>query len=122
MKLELKHILIYANYNLNFLINKVICELEGFDFYQKNTIIAERVNYKFTEIKLILRPFSEYSSILEITEEMTDFEIQMIEENPDLLFRLSYDVINLMCKHHIDIYGLINHGLAIDINNLKKYL
>lgn len=120
MKLELKHFIGYLPYNLSFLIDGIICDLEGIDLYIKNTIIAERVNYDFFKIKPILWSFSDYKKFSEIVLEMTDYEISMVDDNPDMITRLSYDVIKLMYKNHIDIYGLINHGLAIDINTLKK--
>ena len=63
--------------------------------------------------KLILKPLEEYLKIEEITDEMTEFEIRMIEENPDLIERISYEAMQKMFKHHIDVWGLINHGLAV---------
>lgn len=69
--------------------------------------------------KPILYPLSDYEKFDEILDEMSDFEIQMIEDNPNLTKRLSYDVIEAMFRNHIDIYGLIESGLAIDINTLK---
>ena len=44
---------------------------------------------------------------------MTEFEMDMIEENPDLIDKISYRAMQKMFKHHIDMRGLINHGLAV---------
>jgi hypothetical protein len=68
--------------------------------------------------KLVLKPFSDYTEILEITDEMNDYEIQMIEDNPDLIKRLPYDVVEKMFKNHIDVFGLINFGLAVSIHDV----
>ena len=70
----------------------------------------------------VLKPFSDYAEILEITDEMNDYEIQMIEDNPDIIKRLPYDVIEKMFKHHIDIFGLINFGLAISIHEVEQVI
>jgi hypothetical protein len=58
-------------------------------------------------VQLKLHPLSHYSNIPEILDEMTDYEIGMIGENPDLIDRLSYGCIKTMLMHHIDIYGLV---------------
>jgi hypothetical protein len=67
----------------------------------------------------VLKPFSDYVEILEITDEMNDYEIQMIEDDPNLIKRLPYDVIEKMFKHHIDVFGLINFGLAVSIHDVE---
>jgi len=76
-------------------------------------------NVSEMQVKLILKPFEDYSKILEITDEMNDYEIQMIEDNPDMIKRLGYDVIEKMLKHHIDIFGLINKRLAVSIHDVE---
>ena len=69
--------------------------------------------------KLILKPFDDYAEILDITDEMTDYEIQMIEDNPDMIKRLSYEVLLKMFENHIDVFGLIKNGLAISIHDVE---
>jgi hypothetical protein len=116
MKLKLEELMLYGN-NLKVLWQGDIIKVEGYDFLN-NSIILERINVKLSDIKPILRPLSNYEDIDEILNEMNDYEIIMIEDNPDLIKRLSYDVIELMFKNHIDIFGLIPKGLAIDKNTL----
>ena len=70
------------------------------------------------DIKPILKPFYHYADILEITDEMNDCEIQMVEDNPDLIKRLPYNVVEKMFKNHIDVFGLINFGLAVSIHDV----
>lgn len=118
-ELKLKYIIPYMIYKLNVLVDGIICEVEGVDIYNSNTIIAERVNYKLLDIKPILYPLSDYTKFEEILDEMTEYEISMINDNPDLVKRLPYDVIEKMLKNHIDIFGLIYSDLAINANTLK---
>lgn len=80
--------------------------------------IQHRMYVEISQCKLILKPLTDYSEILEITDEMNDYEIQMIEDNPDMIKRLGYDVIEKMLKHHIDIFGLIPQGLAVSIHDV----
>ena len=82
-----------------------------------NGSISYNLEY-FTDIKPILKPFYDYADVLEITDEMNDYEIQMIEDNPDLIKRLPYDVIEKMFKNHIDVFGLINFGLAVSTHDV----
>jgi hypothetical protein len=76
--------------------------------------------YVLNHCKPILRPFSDYAEILEITDEINDYEIQMLEDNPDLIKRLPlpYGVFEKMFKNHIDVFGLINFGLAVSIHDV----
>lgn len=66
--------------------------------------------------KIILYPLADYKKFNEILDEMTDYEVGMIDDNPDLVGRLSYDVIQLMFKYHIDVFGLLNKNLTIRKN------
>ena len=119
MKLELKHIAPYLTHRLEVLVFGTVCEVEGVDLHRKNTLIAERVNYSLDDTKPILYPFEDYIHFNEVIDEMSDFQMTMIDDNPDLVKKLSYDVIEKMLKNNIDIFGLIHAGLAIDINSLK---
>ena len=72
----------------------------------------------YEDFKPVLKPFSDYAEILEIADEMNDYEIQMIEDSPDLIKRLPFDVIEKMFKNHIDVFGLINFGLAVSVHDV----
>lgn len=123
MKLELKHLAGYLPYGLKIYDG----EYQRFITFSHSTYSTVdigigrlfRPNYDFSMGLPVLYPLSDYSEILEIVEEMNDYEIGMIEDNPDMVKRLSYEIIELMFKNHIDIHGLIGSGLAIDINTLK---
>lgn len=86
------------------------------EIYEENRTVTEHMYY--SDIFPILYPLSDYKKFEEITDEMTEYEINMLDDNPDLINRLSYDVILLMYKHHIDIHGLLNKELAINKNTL----
>ena len=119
-KLELKH-LVYQGYTPL----KVVFEDGAMDLIQSidyfNGVIEflnNTSNHLLSQgtFKLELKPLEEYLKIEEITDEMTEFEMGMIEEQPDLIERISYEAMQKMFKHHIDIWGLINQGLAIKWN------
>jgi hypothetical protein len=121
MKLELKDLAPYLPYGLKAIIR--LREDSGLPINDECIVNvtcfeAAYLGSEYDEFKPILRPLSNYEDIDEILNEMNDYEIIMIEDNPDLIKRLSYDVIELMFKNHIDILGLIPKGLAIDINTL----
>ena len=119
-KLELKH-LVYQGYNPL----KVVFEDGTIDLIQSvdyfNGVIGflnNTSNHLLSQgtFKLELKPFEEYLNIGEIIGEMTQFELEVLGKNPDLIGGISYDVVEKMLKHHIDIWGLINQGLAVKWN------
>lgn len=139
MKLELKHLTPYLLHNLMLMIDGVVCEIEGFDLYQIDTIIAERVNYNISAVKPILRPLSDLTKEIEVNGEKfvpalrTQLHIQnqnfplthqnrILLENRIITNTISYSDMQYLISLHFDIYGLIEQGLAIDINDLKKSL
>lgn len=133
-ELEIKHIYGYLMYGLDAWIDGVICEIEGVDFHFENTIIAERVNYKLTEVLPILRPISDvkkeefYSLYLELyngilAEALGNSFLTAIEKKYDYVLNIKdyHKLEEFMDKNHFDWkYNLIERGLAIDINTLKK--
>jgi len=70
-------------------------------------------NIQDLNVKLRLFPLSWYEKFDEIVLEMSNYDISMVNENPDLVNRLPNDVIKKMLKYHIDINGLIPKGLAV---------
>lgn len=78
--------------------------------------------YILSQIKLLLRPLSElhyYSNGLRrLDYEVGEYSINHIISK--IKGRLcEYDIIEMCLKEHIDIFGLIDNGLAIDLNTLK---
>lgn len=66
---------------------------------------------------LILRPFSDYKLIIESGKELSHSEMDMIDKNPDSINKISFEAIEVMLEHHIDIYNLIEKGFAISIHD-----
>lgn len=146
MKLEINHLAGYLPYGLDLMIGEYVCEIEGIDLHKKDSLIAERVNYNFSEIKPILRPLSDLTKEIKVKGEKFvpieyfeigdddnytfDFgkgnlflirDLELISEynsNFDIQF-LPKIVVDKFFEWHFDIYGLISKSLAIDINTLK---
>lgn len=144
MKLELKHILPYLGHNLRLLIDGVVCEIEGIDLHQKDTVIAERINYKLEEVKPVLRSLSDLTKEIEINGEKLipldvltrlfrpqskdlmpamfsntlclDIETDDYSQTIDLFD--GYLIVQNLYKWNFDINDLIGKGLAININTL----
>ena len=127
MKLELKHLAGYLPYSLN---------MQYVSAYNDSLKIREleinNVNYSLlNQNKPILRPLSELTkeNVVDMIE-CSDFESVYFNSNPsDLIFINTEDKIYLsdilkntefLLKNHFDIYGLIDAGLAIDINTINK--
>ena len=113
MKVELKHLSGYLPYGLNLKINTPFgtfhrkFELDcGHDF---NLHLFEG------NVKPILRPISELSK--------NEFPFELGTYTSDFKFVLEnteFQFVSKMFELHFDVYGLIEKGLAIDINTLNK--
>jgi hypothetical protein len=144
MKLELKHLAPYLPYGL-----KYIYVLKASGFFPKGTIdnmssldislliknndikkpilrplsdLVEKINFKgvvFTPIKFLLSSYDvnngwDYSNF-------NDFKVWAIDENgsPTKETMTLVDYLKLF-EWHFDVFGLIEKGLAIDINTITK--
>ena len=121
-KLELKHLAPYLPYNLGIKFKlddlekiDVMAQLNEFNVLAGNSLDCIQID----EFKPILRPFDEFRDIKEITDEMTDWEIEIAGCEDCILGHINYKAVNLMFKHHIDVFGLIGEG-AIDKNTLLE--
>jgi hypothetical protein len=127
MKLELKHLAPYLPYGLKnkraFYKPRVIDGIVGNKIYFGDTVLF------INQIEPILRPLSDLNKVIEHNKE--DFipciEYNYIREYLEELSTLDhtyikhvkYKVIIVLLELHFDIFGLIEKGLAIDINKLK---
>lgn len=143
-KIELKHLACYLPYGLKIMakIESQIenhpfehCDIVNVNLLSKSLTIrhmvgidkdVEYITYKnFEDIKPILRPLSDYKDVNE--DAMVNLNIDISDQliiadcangyfNPqDLMYR----VAEICFENHIDVFGLIDKGLAIDINTLK---
>lgn len=144
MKLEIKHLAAYLPYGLHFLMESEpnskepnIDELKSIDA-GINIINFGLGNAKFiTEIKPLLRSLSDLTKEIEVNGERfvpidylwfsvigTDadsFNKDDFYENCELgaIEFLPFKVIPLLFEWHFDCFGLIEAGLAIDLNTIK---
>lgn len=139
MKLELKHLAPYLPYGLKMTRNGFIGELKSIKSDGTITVSCsdwfENIN-DGNFYKPILRPLSDLRTA-KLFDNYGDEKLTAIEEfdgNWDLgqydwvltevsygkqlerLLELSYNVIDKLIEHHFDVFGLIDNGLAIDIN------
>ena len=131
MKLELKHIAPYKPYELNYLydgkiyiFNSSIGDLTiGYDDNQDSW-------HSIQNCKPILHPLSDLLDNEDIRiafdDELNEFDTQYLCEaivngTPYVkdIWR-TLEVLEVLYRLHLDIYGLIEAGLAIDINTLNK--
>lgn len=132
-KLELKYLAPYLTYGLRF--------DNGRD-YEKDYLLGIRANgynvpmaqgsrdsdyFRFERIKPILRPLSDLTKEIEHNGERfvpCDFFVKSVEnmlKNIDVdLDCIPYNVIKKLFEWNFDVFGLIEKGLAIDINTLDK--
>lgn len=131
MELELKHIAPYAPYDLKW-------SLQGLKTFTMNGITTETLytqegtvfNWnKHNDLPQalfpILRPLSD---ILEsgyhfIYDQETDFQsiLDWVDLDTESRFsaKFSYDFWQLLFENHFDLFGLIDQGLAINMNTLN---
>lgn len=118
-KLELIDIVSYLPFKLKGQIVNRIGEFKllglnsNGDIEVRNTC-GDKEYFKIFDFIPILYPLSDYKMFDIILNEMTGYEVDMIDENPDMVNRLPKDVISLMIENHIDTNGLIFKKLAME--------
>jgi len=129
MKLELKHITPYLPYGLKITYKNEVTELTGLHTNEDGIIRGQSIldidndDYPFNSDywKPILRPLSDLTR--DYVDEnispsyLNDKSISFIKNNSRGNFTL-YQSMYLF-EHHFDVFGLIEKGLAIDINTIK---
>jgi len=119
MKLELKHLAGYLPYKLKGIMYYGGCVREDVELGLMDIPVWLNGSYP---IKPILRPLSD------LTKE--DWNSVFVDSDIDNILSIyqsdrhfgcvEYYLVNILLSHHFDIYGLIENGLAIDINTLEK--
>lgn len=123
MKLEIKHLAPYLPYKLKALsIDGFSVSILGVDF-TTNRILNINGDRTFTiaEIKPLLRPLSDYADIN--SDAMNSLNCDMSEQINLNEFAIGYiclgslyqSTYDLCLKNHIDVFGLINQGLALPL-------
>ena len=121
MKLELKHLAAYLPYRLKVKTQK------SKDYFvvgvHENRIDLNHEKYLSCSIYLdneilpILKPMSTLpNEIDKISPTPNFFNIDYLINTP---LACSYEVVEKLLELHYDVFGLIEAGLAVDINSLK---
>ena len=148
MELELKHLSAYLPYELSVLsgdskVEYMLIRVDSKGTYHREVELSKKdVRYYQQNIKYckpVLRPLSDLFKLGNDLSEMpnhikpieflenysdTDFERDFISEmyNPDFLKeKIKYapsTILQKLTEWHFDIFGLIDAGLAVDINCL----
>lgn len=143
MKLELKQIAPYLPYELKIFWHKDSLPVwDVMNMYNIDKVIAIAGKYEDEDRwKPILRPLSELTKEIEINgvkfipvneilrifnkslnHLSTDYQLKALRkfEQEVITKELPYSYISMLIEWHFDIFGLIEKGLAIDINTLKQ--
>ncbi|WP_417444619.1 hypothetical protein [Joostella sp.] len=129
MKLELKHLAPYLPYKINYFIDfedgdTSIWELEGLT-KEEIFIDGYDTNYESKNCKPVLRPLSDLTKEIDYNGDRfypynelkipLDLSLNMDYRN---INNFPYKVISKMIEWHFDVFGLIDKGLAINMNEL----
>jgi hypothetical protein len=117
MKLELKHLAPYLPYRLKFVRGnsgylEFVMDCAGSCYlYSEN-----KLRYDYRDVRPILRPLSDLE-LDEFTNKIFNIEY-IIDKETDA--DLGYYEWCFLFSEHFDVFGLIEAGLAIDINTLEQ--
>lgn len=141
MKLELKHLAGYLPYGLNCYGQGEI--VEGAEYDEKpipklltitgldaNLVTVEGIRITVDESIMIedcfpiLRPLSDLTKVIEVNVEKfvpSTLGLNLPLDNliSEEILKLKYTTVQKLLEWHFDIFGLIENGLAIDINTLE---
>jgi len=144
MKLELKHLAPYLPYGLkvNFSRNNGMFKSDNVNLQNTamchNTTVNETyflckdVSYGIFDCKPILRPLSDITEDSEMFESVNNMicgDIVSFRGDKIVMYiggswvhadEFPYDIAVMLFEKHYDVFGLIEKGLAININELKE--
>jgi len=116
MKLELKQLALYLPYKLKYANTKN----EKINTFRSLSIDINMVDFGYGdamelfEVKPILRPLSDLE---EFSPAIWEYGIKKGKVNVN---QIQYLEALVLFKNHFDLFGLIEKGLAIDINTLNQ--
>lgn len=118
MKMEIKHLAPYLPYNLKVSSLHTLNAETGIGNINH---IVRAVNEGKKQYRPILRPLSDLSNNewydIFVSDDIDDIWNKWHSDNS--LDCIEYYLVTILIENHFDIFGLIEKGLAIDINNLK---
>ena len=122
MKLELKHLAPYLPYDLEFYVQHANgTRLNNWCM----TIDTDLRAVLEQQNKPILRPLSDLTKEINMDGDMVSaYEILPRREKEDyknpIIGYWSWNAMLILFEYHFDVFGLIEKGLAIDINTLNN--
>ena len=123
MKLELHHIASYLPYQLKIMqyrddlklsFESILISLSNNTLGVTSTRFPFNERIQYDEAKLILRPLSDLDD-----SQLKSFNFVSFAKDGDIDF-VSYDFMKYAFENHFDVFGLIDKGLAIDINTINQ--
>jgi hypothetical protein len=137
MKLEIKHLAPYLPYKLKAemvdykidYVGKKYDKIIGFHQWDKSGSLWSALTFggskpNIQQIKPILRPMSNLICFLinddvSIYKKLSRCSREDFQYKNPCIIKWPYLDLQILFKHHFDVFGLIDSGLAIDINTLK---
>ena len=139
MKLELKHWTSYLPYNVNLKSNegRIPSVMTGIQYPYIECTLEHNIANHFSNFSLILRPLSDLTKEIEVDGEKfipienlgydKEYRVTFYEKgryfyvyrNGIHVICFQGEMIDLLLSWHFDIFGLIDAGLAVDINTVK---
>jgi hypothetical protein len=128
MKLELQHLAAYLPYKLKCLVDGQVAEMNSV-YSDGSCTFCDIVESEqgFANLYPILRPLSDLEDINNIffcesnLDLITQKEINSFSNHWSSLHSLSYDAYSALCRNHVDLFCLIEKGLAVDIKTLPPH-
>ena len=146
MKLELEHISAYLPYALKGnafsnegfyepIINGELFRIETGKTLISHTyepfLVVDDIEIEIQDFKPKLRPLSDLTKEIEVNgEKFVPIEYNAFKEDKEHLIEfqnkyahyksVKYGIIERLLEWHFDIFGLIEKGLAVDINTIKQ--
>lgn len=136
MKLELKHVAPYLPYALKWqhmTIDKVL-RMDGLEEVRELRIRLSDGLYSYHKdfLKPLLRPLSDITKEIEVNGEKFVPMVKLYEIYPrqtksligfsrDVInspLEIEYRIVQKLAEWHFDVFGLIEQGLAVDLNTI----
>jgi hypothetical protein len=134
MKLELKHLAAYLPYDLKGKYKLQDVDENYPEEIRDKLLTSSNLDFFIEYCKPILRPLSDLTKEITIKgEKFVPIEyiennshvgfdcnkmLLQLNENHNWIYHFDYYIVMYLIEWHFDIYGLIDEGLAIDINTL----
>lgn len=123
MKLELKHIAPYLPYNVYVGDGRTPFKLTEHNFTNVFKYLTTIYLHPLSDLKKEIRHKDvDFIPVEFLIKEGFNVSDKWIESGFIDIIRSDYEFIQLLLEWHFDIYGLIENGLAVDINTLNNDL